>query len=113
METIARFYKGEDAHLFRSYLESEGIVAHVLDEYTPQVNWAYTHVIGGIRVTAAPEDAEEARRIFEEYEERTTAGEPAVGDVKAWPFALLVTFLIGVPLMIFGRKLPMAEVGNP
>jgi len=39
MKTVARFYKSEDAYLFRSFLESEEIAAHVFDEYVPQNNW--------------------------------------------------------------------------
>ena len=104
METIARFYKGEDAYLFRSFLESQGISAHVFDEYTPQVHWLYTHVIGGIRVVVSEGDAEKAAELFGTYEESILSGPPVVGNVKAWPVVLLVSFIIGVPLFLLGRK---------
>lgn len=113
METVARFYKGEDAYLFRSFLESEGIAAHVFDEYVPQNHWLYTQATGGIRVVVSPDDIEAAGNIFKEYEERTFSGEPVVGAVKAWQVALLAAFAIGAPLMLFGRKLLGTKNGKP
>ncbi len=109
MDTVARFFKYEDAYLFRSYLESEGIAAHVFDEYVPHNYWLYTHAIGGVRVVVAPGDAGQAKDFFDEYEKKVSSAEPVVGVVKAWPVALLVTFIIGIPMMIFGR----ARKGNP
>lgn len=109
METIARFYKGEDAYLFRSYLESQGIAAHVYDEYVPQVHWLWTNAIGGIRVMVNDDDSETAADFYKEYRQRITTGDPVVGDVKAWPIALLATFIVGVPLMLFGRS----KIGKP
>lgn len=113
METVARFYKSEDAYLFRSYLESEGIAAHVSDEYVPQNHWLYTQATGGIRVVVSEDDLQAAKGIFEEYEERTFSGEPVTGDVRVWPLALLATFVVGVPLMLFGRTLRGSKDGKP
>lgn len=104
MQTIARFYKGEDAYLCRSFLESEGISAHVFDEYTPQVHWLYTHVIGGIRVVVSEEDAEEAAKLYWVYEENMIAAPPVVGNVKAWPFMLMISICLGFPMYLLGRK---------
>jgi len=109
MKTVARFYKSEDAYLFRSFLESEGIAAHVFDEYVPQNYWFYTVATGGIRVVVAAEDFDASKEIFREYNERTCEGEPVVGPVKAWPLALVATFIVGVPLMLFGRS----KIGKP
>jgi hypothetical protein len=104
METIARFYKAEEAYLFRSFLESEGITAHVFDEYTPHANWLYTHSIGGIRVVADKEDAPQAAELYRKYEENVNAGPAVVGDVKAWPVVLLVSIMLGFPMFLLGRK---------
>lgn len=104
METVARFYKVEEAYLFRSFLESEGIAAHVFDEYTPQLHWLYTHAIGGIRVLVNEEDAQEAAELYKIYEENINTSPPAVGDVKAWPLVLLVSIFLGFPLYLLGRK---------
>lgn len=111
METIARFYKGEDAYLFRSFLESEGISAYVFDEYTPQVHWLYTHVIGGIRVVVSEEDAEKAAELYRTYEEGIRSGPSVVGEVRVWPIALVVSIFLGLPLFLLGRKKIRAD-GN-
>lgn len=63
METVARFYKVEEAYLFRSFLESEGIAAHVFDDYVPQVQWLWTLAIGGIRVVVDRENAGRAAEL--------------------------------------------------
>jgi hypothetical protein len=104
METVARFYKAEDAYLFRSFLESEGIAAHVFDEYTPQNHWLWTQLIGGVRVVVDREDAGQATELYKSYEATVNAEPRVVGDVKAWPLVLLASFAIGVPFFFLGRK---------
>ncbi len=113
MKTVARFHKVEEAYLFRSYLESEDIAAFVFDEYVPQVQWLWTQAIGGIRVLVGDEDAERAVELYRGYESRVNAAPSVVGDVKIWPLALLATAIIGLPFMLFGRKPPESEPGNP
>jgi hypothetical protein len=104
METVARFYKVEEAYLFRSFLESEGIAAFVFDEHVPQIHWFSTQLIGGVRVVVDGEDAARAGEFFKSYETNVNAGPQVVGDVKAWPLVLLVSFIVGVPLFLLGRK---------
>lgn len=113
METVARFYKGEDAHLFRSFLESEGISAHVFDEYMPQMNWLYTYTIGGIRVVVHQNDLKPATALYQDYWERISAGDTVVGDVKAWPAVLLISLVVGMPFLLFGRRSPFTRDGKP
>ncbi len=113
MITIARFHKNEDAHLFRSFLESEGIEAYLLDEAISQLFWHYSMATGGTRVAVAEEDAERAEELYRGYQERVLQGPPVVGDAKAWPFALLISLLIGGPLAVLGRKAMKDEAGNP
>jgi hypothetical protein len=104
METVARFYKGEEAYLFRSFLESEGIAAYVFDEHVPQIQWFWTQLIGGIRVVVDEEDAGRAVELYKSYEANLNDGPQVVGDVKAWPLVLLASFFIGAPFFLFGRK---------
>lgn len=113
MQTVARFHKTEDAYLFRAFLESEGIPAHVFDENVSQLFWHYTIAVGGVRVVVADENVFKASSIYKEYENTLTAKPAAVGDVKYWPIVLLVTFLMSVPFMIFGRKPPDPVDGKP
>lgn len=101
METVANFHRCEDAYPFKSYLESEDITAPVFDEFVPQNYCFYTIATGGIRVVVEHKDLERAEEIFREYDERTFQREPVVGSVKAWPVA---SFVVGVPLMLFGRS---------
>lgn len=113
METVAKFHKTEDAYLFRSYLESEGIPAFVFDENISQVFWHHTIAFGGVRVAVADDDADTAVALFKDYEKTITAGPSAVGDVKFWPFALAATLFLGVPFMMFGRKQPKPADETP
>lgn len=113
METVARYHKTEDAYLFRAYLESEGISAYVFDENVPQLFWHYTIAVGGVRVVVAPEDADAAAAFYKEYDQTLAAEPQAVGDVKYWPLALLVTLIVSVPFIAFGRKPPQPETGKP
>lgn len=113
MQTVAKFHKTEDAYLFRAFLESEGIPAHVFDENISQLFWHYTIAVGGVRVAVADEDAEQAAVIYKDYEQTLTAKPAAVGDVRYWPIVLLLTFLMSAPFMIFGRKPPLSEDRKP
>ncbi len=113
METVARFHKGEEAYLFRSYLESEGIQAFVFDEHFPQLWWLYTQAIGGIRVVVDVDVAEQAADLYSAYEKAIATGPNVVGDVKAWPAVLLVSLVIGVPFLLLGREIPEAFRKKP
>lgn len=104
MVTIAKFFKSEDAYLFRSFLEAQGIEAHVLDEHLSQWLWHYTQAFGGIRVDVADEDAEQAEELFVEYNESMKTAPFVEPPVRAWPLVALVSLLFGFPLMLLGRK---------
>ena len=106
MNTIARFYKSEDAHLFRSFLESKGISAHVFDEHTPQLHWLYTIAIGGIRVMVDPADAEKAAELYADYDQNIAKADVTSGEIRFWPVVILVSLFVSIPLFIFGRKPP-------
>ncbi|MFT4175098.1 MAG: DUF2007 domain-containing protein [Luteolibacter sp.] len=104
MKTVASFSTAEDAHLFRTYLASEGIEAFLRDEFTVQLCWQYSNAIGGVRVVVADEDAEEAAAHYRDYASSLRAGPYPVAPVRAWPFVALISLLIGAPFLLFGRK---------
>lgn len=106
MKTIARFYKSEDAHLFRSFLESEGISAHVFDEHVPQVHWLYTAAIGGVRVVVNPAEAEKAAELYVDYDQNIAEADVTSGEIKYWPVVLVVSLVVSVPLLLFGKNPP-------
>lgn len=104
MKTIATFTTPEDAHLFRSFLESRGIEAHLLDEYFVQLFWHYSNTIGGVRVAVAEEDAETAAALHQEYMASLREGPYPVQPVRAWPVVILMSLVLGLPMILFGRR---------
>ena len=61
MKTIATFSTPEEAHLFRTRLESAGIPAYVQDEHFIQLDWLLSNAVGGVRVQIADDDLDDAR----------------------------------------------------
>jgi hypothetical protein len=106
MITIATFPSPEEAHMFRGFLGSREIEAFVLDENICQIYWLYTNAVGGVRVQVNDEDEEAAGALYHEYMESLRSGPYPVAPVRAWPLVVLATFLVGVPLMLFGRRKP-------
>ncbi len=104
MTTIAKFFKSEDAHLFRSFLESEGIAAYVFDEHVSQLFWHQTLAFGGIRVSVADEDVERADELYVEYDESMKTAPFVEQPVRAWPIVAVLSLIVGIPLMLLGRK---------
>ncbi len=110
METIASFETAETAHLFRTYLESMGIRASLLDEHVVQLFWHYSQAIGGVRVVVHdPDDIPAALEARREFRAAVTSGPSIVTTVRAWPVVLLLSWWIGGPFPIFGRKRVAAE----
>ncbi len=105
MITIARFQTPEDAHLFRAFLGSRGIEAHLEDEYVVQLFWHYSNAIGGVRVVVNDDDVEEAAEVFQSYMEGLRSGPYPLRPVRAWPLVVLVSLLLGgIPFLLFGRR---------
>ncbi|HEY8991281.1 MAG TPA: hypothetical protein VIM46_04850 [Luteolibacter sp.] len=105
MQTLARFDAPEDAYLFRAFLESRGIAATVLDEYVAQLFWHYRNAVGGVRVVAGDdEDAAALEAATLEYFRTLRAGPEPEVNVRCWPLVLLLSWAVGMPLVLFGRK---------
>jgi hypothetical protein len=94
-------------------LISEGINAYVYDEYFAQLFWHLTQAIGWVRVTVANEDLETARAHYGEYTKALNDGPPVVEEVRRWPIVLVVSVVLGVPFILFGRKSFYHNDGNP
>ena len=109
MRNVVTFWKVEDAYLFRSFLDANGIESHIFDEHVPQVKWTWAMLTGGVRVMVEEEDFDAAKEFHGHYEKRITADPQVTGDVKLWPVALAFTLLLGVPFMLFGRKVIAAK----
>lgn len=104
MKTIATFTTPEDAHLFRTFLESRGIRGHLLDEYYVQLFWYHSNAVGGVRLAVDEHDADEASTIYQEYMESLRQGPYPLQPVRAWPVVIMLSLLVGVPMMLFGRR---------
>ncbi len=105
MTTIATFTVPEEAHLFRTFLESRGIEGFVLDENFVQMCWHYSNAIGGVRLAVAADDADQAVAAYREYMGALRDGPYPVQPVRAWPAVILVSIAFGLPLLLFGRHL--------
>ncbi|MEI8595831.1 putative signal transducing protein [Photobacterium sp. Hal280] len=64
MIVIARFSFPHEAHIAKASLEAAGIVSHLADEHTVNVQWLYSNAMGGVRLMVAKQDAEQARSIL-------------------------------------------------
>ncbi len=104
MKQIASFPTVEDAYLFRSFLGSRGIEAHLFDEHLVQLAWHYSNALGGVRVMVAEEDQDEAFALLETYRTSLKGAEDRTLPPKAWPVVLILSLLVGAPMMIFGRR---------
>ena len=104
MTTIATFPTPEDAHLFRAFLEAQGIQGFLLDENFVQLFWYYSNAIGGVRVVVDESDEEDAATAYQEYVAALGAGPYPLNPVRGWPLVLLLSLVAGIPLLIFGRR---------
>jgi hypothetical protein len=104
MTTISTFTVPEEAHLFRTFLESRGIEGFVLDENVVQLFWHYSNAIGGVRVAVAEVDEDEATTIYGEYMAALRTGPYPEAPARVWPAVALLSLLVGVPMLVFGRR---------
>jgi hypothetical protein len=104
MTTVATFTVPEEAHLFRTFLESRGIEGFVLDENVVQLFWHYSNAIGGVRVAVEEIDIEDASTVYQEYMAALREGPYPEQPVRIWPAVALISLLVGLPLLLFGRR---------
>jgi len=104
MQTIARFDAPEDAYLFRSFLDARGVGSEVLDEHVAQLCWHYRAATGGVRVVIDDEDAPAAEEARQEYFATINATPSVTSEVRWWPIVLLLSWVVGGPLLLFGRR---------
>lgn len=105
MRTLARFDAPEDAYLLRSFLGSRGIDTAVLDEHVAQLFWHYRQATGGVRVVVDDNaDWSEAESACREYLENRGQEAVVVPPARWWPIVLLLSWTVGGPLLLFGRK---------
>jgi hypothetical protein len=74
--TVARFTEVWDAHILKSRLLADGLLASIADEHLVAMDWFYSNAIGGVRVQVPAVEAARARAIVEAVER----GEYALHD---------------------------------
>ena len=74
MKTVANFSNLQEALVFQSALQGSGIESFIPDEFTVQNDWALITAVGGIRLLVAPENFEEAKKIYLEFTEQENSG---------------------------------------
>lgn len=63
--TVASFSFPHEAQLARANLESAGVPAFVADEHTINMQWLYSHAMGGVKVQVPAVFVQQAREILE------------------------------------------------
>ena len=81
MQTVATFLMPQDAHIAYSILRDAGIDAAIRDDRTIQMNWLWSHAIGGVKIDVPDEDYEDALELLKPvnppedgYEWRSSTG---------------------------------------
>ena len=69
-----------------------------------QLFWYYSNTIGGVRVVVEDDDADEASNIFATYMASLRDGPYPLNPVRGWPIVIVLSLLLGVPIMLFGRR---------
>jgi hypothetical protein len=62
--TVERFTEVWQAHILRSRLEAEGILASIADEHLVAMDWFYSNAIGGVRVQVPACELDQARAVL-------------------------------------------------
>jgi hypothetical protein len=63
--TVARFTEVWEAHILKSRLLADGLLASIADEHLVAMDWFYSNAIGGVRVQVPAVEAERARAILD------------------------------------------------
>jgi hypothetical protein len=64
LTTVRQYREQTEALIAQSVLDSAGIYSFLMDENTIRVNWAYSDVLGGIRLQVAQDDVAAAQEIL-------------------------------------------------
>ncbi len=121
---IATFSFPHEAQIARSSLESAGIPATVADEHTINMQWLYSHALGGVKVLVPQEYADEALGILssdfsQEIEEpfKKELYCPSCKSFNLEPYtkskksAFLIFIFLGFPLFFYKHGLKCNDCG--
>ncbi|BFM22096.1 putative signal transducing protein [Gilvimarinus japonicus] len=83
--TISSYSLPYEAHIAKSRLDSEGIPVFIADEHTINMQWLYSHALGGVKLQVPKLYAETALKVLNENREEALVEDQGV-DQKACPF---------------------------
>jgi len=123
---VASFSFPHEAQIARASLESAGIPATVADEHTINMQWLYSHAIGGVKVLVPPECEQDAKEILETDFSAAVDAEwgsdktvcTSCGSSNIVPFtrgrvpAYIVFLLLGFPLFFYQHGLKCSSCGK-
>lgn len=64
LKTVACFTDPYLAHIVKGRLETEGVLAVVIDEHIVGMNWLYSVAVGGVKVQVEEGDFERSRSLL-------------------------------------------------
>jgi len=117
LEIVARFSHVVEAQVAKSFLESQGITSHIMDEHIIALNWLYSNALGGVKLMVKSSDVENVKDILRSIDEEVVTPLSAgmkcpqcqslntdiVKSVrKSW--ALLLLYLTALPLPFLSRE---------
>jgi hypothetical protein len=124
--TVGSYSTPYEANLVRAGLDAFGIDAILIDDHTINANWAWSNLLGGIKVQAEESDIEYALQLIEaepsdEQEERAWAQTGIVCPTcsssntryfldKRWSF--LSWLVLGFPVLPSVSKRACANCGH-
>lgn len=121
--TIGSYSTPFEANMVKSQLESAGIPAFIVDEYTIGMNWLYSNALGGVKVQVPETLVSEAKEFLAtEVEppatnEDSTATCPECGSKNIEDFldkrgSFFTWLLLGLPLLIPSMKKKCSNCGH-
>jgi hypothetical protein len=113
---LSTYQASVDAHMAKTYLETQGIEVHLVDAYTVSLNTLYASALGGIKLVVPQRDLEHAQKLLDAVqkgelvtEDQDIRGEPCPkcqstktlllieGHARAWRLLLLVMAFLPIP----------------
>ncbi len=86
--TIAAFSFPQEAYIFKTKLESQGIQSYIEDEYIVTMMWLYSTAVGGVKLKVRESDKARAIKIISRQKRVHEVNEKRVG-LSYWLFAAL------------------------
>ena len=86
--TIATFSFPQEAYIFKTKLESQGIQSYIEDEYVVTMMWLYSLAVGGVKLKVRESDEARAIEIISQ-ETRVHEVKKKRAGLSYWLFTLL------------------------